>query len=83
MSLQTDIEAITGSISDITTEALEFCKEGNKYVQRIIAKNPALSERLRAIKRLLIRSDRLCLFHFRATIYIRSPLGTDSTNASI
>lgn len=46
MSLQTDIEAITGSISDITTEALEFCKEGNKYVQRIIAKNPALSERL-------------------------------------
>jgi len=46
MSLQTEIEAITGSISDITSEALLYCKEGNLFVQRVISKNPTLAERL-------------------------------------
>lgn len=46
MSLQSDIEAITGSVSNMTSETLSYCKEGNRYIQRIIGKNPALSERL-------------------------------------
>ncbi len=46
MSLQTEIEAITGSISDITAEAVLYANEGNKFVQRVISKNSALAERL-------------------------------------
>lgn len=46
MSLQTDIEAIVGSVSDITSETESFCREGNRYINKIIARNPAHSERL-------------------------------------
>ena len=46
MSLQTDIEAIVGSVSDITSETESFCKEGNRYINKIIARNPAHAERL-------------------------------------
>ena len=46
MSLQTDIEAIVGSVSDITSATESFCREGNRYINKIIARNPAHAERL-------------------------------------
>ncbi len=46
MSFQTDIEAITGSIGSITTEATEYLREGVKQVTKFVMKNPEMKMRL-------------------------------------
>jgi len=46
MSFQTDIEAITGSISSITTEATQYLREGVKQVTKLVMNNPDMKMRL-------------------------------------
>ena len=46
MSFQTDIEAITGSLSGLTTEATQALKDGTKQVIKLLMKNNAMKSRL-------------------------------------
>lgn len=46
MSFQTDIEAITGSLSGLTTEATQALKDGTKQVVKLLMKNNAMKSRL-------------------------------------
>lgn len=46
MSFQSDIEAITGSISGLTTEATQALKDGTKQVIKLLMKNNAMKSRL-------------------------------------
>ena len=46
MSFQSDIEAITGSISGLTTEATQALKDGTKQVTKLLMKNNSMKSRL-------------------------------------
>ena len=46
MSFQTDIEAYTGSISSLTTEAAKYLKDGVKYITKIVMHDRNVAERL-------------------------------------
>ena len=46
MSFQTDIEAITGSISSYTTEADSYLTEGVKFIVKYIMNNEEVEPRL-------------------------------------
>ena len=48
MSIKTDIEAYTGDIDspDITAQALQFAKDGVKYIYSVVLTNPEMGERL-------------------------------------
>jgi len=46
MSFQTDIEAYTGSISGLTTEAAKYLKDGVKYITKIVMQDRNVAERL-------------------------------------
>lgn len=50
MSIKTDIEAYTGDIDspDITAQALQFAKDGVRYIYSILLTNPEMGERLSA-----------------------------------
>lgn len=50
MSIKTDIEAYTGDIDtpDITTQALQFAKDGVRYIYSAVLTNPEMGERLSA-----------------------------------
>jgi len=50
MSIKTDIEAYTGDIDspDITTQALQFAKDGVRYIYSVVLTNPEMGERLSA-----------------------------------
>ena len=50
MSIKTDIEAYTGDIDspDITAQALQFAKDGVRYIYSVVLSNPEMGERLSA-----------------------------------
>jgi len=50
MSIKTEIEAYTGDIDspDITAQALQFAKDGVRYIYSVVLTNPAMRERLSA-----------------------------------
>jgi len=57
MSFQTDIEAITGSISSITSEATQYLREGVKQLTKLLMSNPEMKLRLTQLSPALTNSS--------------------------
>ena len=52
MSFQTDIEAYTGSISSLTTEAAKYLLDGVKYMTKILMQDDEMAARMTALSTL-------------------------------
>jgi hypothetical protein len=72
MSIKTDIEAYTGDIDtpDITTQALQFAKDGVRYIYSAVLTNPEMGERLSANTDLNTASPTLPLTNVMSLDYV-------------
>lgn len=72
MSIKTDIEAYTGDIDspDITTQALQFAKDGVRYIYSVVLTNPEMGERLSANTDLNTASPTLPLTNVMSLDYV-------------
>ena len=72
MSIKTQIEAYTGDIDspDITTQALQFAKDGVRYIYSVVLTNPEMGERLSANTDLNTASPTLPLTNVMSLDYV-------------
>ena len=72
MSIKTEIEAYTGDIDtpDITAQALQFAKDGVRYIYSIVLTNPEMGERLSANTDLNTASPTLALTNVMSLDYV-------------
>ena len=72
MSIKTDIEAYTGDIDspDITTQALQFAKDGVRYIYSAVLTNPEMGERLSVNTNLNTASPTLPLTNVMSLDYV-------------
>tara|TARA_R100001460_G_scaffold41064_5_gene76505 strand:+ start:654 stop:1466 length:813 start_codon:yes stop_codon:yes gene_type:complete len=72
MSIKTEIEAYTGDIDtpDITAQALQFAKDGVRYIYSIVLTNPEMGERLSANTDLNTASPTLTLTNVMSLDYV-------------
>ena len=78
MSIKTDIEAYTGDIDspDITAQALQFAKDGVRYIYSAVLTNPEMGERLSAETELNTSSPTLTLTNVMSLDYVVRNDGT-------
>ena len=72
MSIKTEIEAYTGDIDapDITAQALQFAKDGVRYIYSIVLTNPEMGERLSANTDLNTAAPTLALTNVMSLDYV-------------
>jgi hypothetical protein len=72
MSIKTEIEAYTGDIDapDITAQALQFAKDGVRYIYSIVLTNPEMGERLSANTNLNTAAPTLALTNVMSLDYV-------------
>lgn len=72
MSIKTDIEAYTGDIDspDITAQALQFAKDGVRYIYSVLLTNPEMGERLSVNTNLNTAAPQLVLTNVMSLDYV-------------